>query len=260
MRKLICFIFVILLAYVGVGLAFGLYFSEKIEKERRGIRVSIAAVKADQLRVSERQREITGRTLGVGQTKVDEMREMLADSELNRLALSYMGDDWTAAQSDFLARVSKIHKRDSERREKAYRLRHEQSELEKKIKELENRKRSLSHQLNAPRTVGDEKSRVAKAEIDRQLLETRNRLEVLRVSSSEGGLVGVGNAHELDIMIVKCRKETVEALKEKMLVELKKLGNEGVRVSSTQTIFCWFDVWPVNWLVRFVREGGDVVQ
>ena len=257
MRKLICFIFVILLAYVGAGLAFGLYFSEKIEKERMGIAVSIAAVKADQLRVSERQREITGRTLGAGRPKVDEMREMLSDAELNRFALSYIGKDWAAARSDFLARVSQIHKRDSERRD---RLRNERLGLEKKIKELENRKRSLSHQLKGPRTADDGKRQVAKAEIDRQLLEARNRLKLLSASSLNGGVLGAGNAHELDALIIKFRKETVEALEGEMLVKLKKLGDESARVSSARVIFGWFDVGPINWLVRIVRGGGDGIQ
>lgn len=260
MRKLICFIFVILLAYVGAGLAFGLYFSEKIEKERRGIAVSIAAVKADQLRVSERQREITGRTLGAGRTKVDEMREMLSDAELNRFALSYIGKDWAAARSDFLARVSQIHKRDSERRDKAYGLRNERLGLEKKIKELESRRRSLSHQLKGLRTADDGTRQVAKTEIDRQLVEARNRLKLLSASSLNGGVLGAGNAHELDALIIRCRKETVEALEGEMLVKLKKLGDESIRVSSARVIFGWFDVGPINWLVRFVRGGGDGIQ
>lgn len=260
MRKLFCCIFLILLAYVGIGLALGLRVSEMIEKERRGIMVAVAAVKADQLRLSERQREIIGRTLGTGQTKLEEMREMLADEELNRIAILYVGKDWSVVRRDFLARVSQIHKLDSESRDKARRLRDERLALEKKVKELDNRKRSLSHQLKASRTVDDMKRRVADDEIDRQLLEARNRLKLLRASLSEGKLVGVGNAGEFDALIVKCRKETVEALKEEMSVKLKKLADEGARVSSARTVFCCFDVWPVNWLVRIIRGNGNGVQ
>lgn len=96
MKKLLAWGVVLIVAYALLGIAAGRLLSAKIEEAERklpGIGVAISRIATDQLRASERMRDITSKTLEQGGSKVDEVAMMLGDAELNRLALAYLGAD-----------------------------------------------------------------------------------------------------------------------------------------------------------------------
>lgn len=260
MRKLICIISVALIGYVGVGLVCCSYLSKKVERDRKGITVAIAAVKSDQVMVSERLHAIIGRTLDAGHLRIDETREMLSDPELNRIAISYTGSDWSGKRREFLSNVAQVRKFNSERLKKERELREERLTLEKTVKELENRKRGLSHQLKAPRLADDRRRHVAAAEIDCQLNELRRRLNLLRMSSTKDDQNEDGDIRKLDALTAKCQNETIEVLRREMSDRLEKLLSEGGRISGAQAVLRIFDIWPVNLLVETPKGDDNGVQ
>ena len=102
MRKTIRWVVVLLVGYIGAGLFVGLCLSPRIERNRKGVALAFSALVADQLRCTDRLLEITGRTLDVGRSMPDEMRDILADRDLNQIAIAYTGEDWSNERSDFL--------------------------------------------------------------------------------------------------------------------------------------------------------------
>lgn len=246
MRKAICWIAVLLVVYIGVGLLVGLCLSMKIERKRKGVDVALSVLVADQLRVTDRMLAITGRTLDAGRSMLEEMREVLADRELNRLALTYMGKDWSGERSEFLGRI--------ERRRKEIRTcQEEKSVLKNRIRELENRKRSLSHYLKMPSSNSRDRL-IAISEINRQLEELKSSVEE-RDAHIKSGITG-----EMDEVVVKCRKETIVALQKGLADRLELLRKEELSISYLQTAFRWFKVWPVGWLVKIIRGEDNGIQ
>lgn len=249
MRKTISWIAIILVVYVGVGLLVGLCLSLRIERKRKGIDVALAVLVADQLRVTDRMLVITGRTLDNGRSRIEEMREVLADRELNQIACSYMGKDWSGERSEFLGCI--------ERHRKEIRLcQEEKSVLRNRIRELENRKRSLSHYLKMPSSNSRDRM-IAIAEINRQLEWVKSSVEerdarIKRIKSSA--------TEELDEKVVRCCNVTIVALQKKLADRLEMLRKEELSIVCLQSAFHWFEVWPVGWLVEIVRGKDNGIQ
>lgn len=246
MRKTIRWIAVLLVVYIGVGLFVGICLSSRIERKRKGIDLALSALVADQLRCTDRMLEITGRTLDAGRSMPDEMRDILADRELNQIALAYMGEDWSDERSDFLGCIVRYRKEMRTCQE-------EKSVLKNRMRELENRKRSLSHYLKMPSSNSMERG-VAISEINRQI-------EWLKISVEERDThIKSGATRELDGMIETCRKKTIVALQKVLADRLEILRNEELWISGVQSAFRWFEVWPVGRLVEIVRGNGNGVQ
>ena len=246
MRKAIFWIAVFLVVYIGVGLLVGLCLSLKIERKRKGVEVALAVLIADQLRVTDRMLVITGRTLDAGRSMLAEMREVLADRELNQIALSYMGKDWSGERSELLGCI--------ERRRKEIRMcQEEKSVLKNRIKELENRKKSLSHYLKMPSSNARERM-IAISGINRQLEWLKSSVEArdAHIKSSATG--------KLDGMVVKCRNETIVALQKSLADRLEMLRKEESSISCLQMAFRWLEVWPVSWLVEIIRGKDNGIQ
>ena len=246
MRKTIRWVVVLLVGYIGAGLFVGLCLSPRIERNRKGVALAFSALVADQLRCTDRLLEITGRTLDAGRSMPDEMRDILADRDLNQIAIAYTGEDWSNERSDFLGHI--------ERHRKAMRMcREEKSVLKKRIRELENRKRSFSHYLKMPSSNLEERQ-IAISEINRQLEWLKSSVE------ERDAHIKSGAAIELDGMIEKCRKETIVALQKILADRLEMLRKEEMSISRLQTHFRWFEAWPVGWLVEMIRGGANGMQ
>lgn len=246
MRKSVRWIAILLVVYIGVGLFVGLCLSSRIERKRKGIDLALSVLVADQLRCTDRMLEITGRTLDAGRSIPDEMRDILADRELNQIALAYMGVDWSNERSDFLGCIERYRKEMRTCQE-------EKSALKNRMRELENHKRSFSHYLKMPSSNSRERQKA--------ISEINQQLEWLKISVEERDAhIKTGATRELDGIVEKCRKKTIVALQKVLADRLEMLRNDELRISGVQSAFRWLEVWPVGRLVEIVRGNGNGVR
>lgn len=252
MKKLVAICVVAVVAYAALGIAAGFLLPKKIEEAEGklpGIGVAISRIATDQLRVSERMREITALTLEKGGSKIEEVSMMLGDRELNRLALAYLGADWSVQRSSFLGSVN--HSRNLLKTQRTEHL-EEGSLLSQKIKELENRKRSLKHQMKAPHgSSADRAWHVEMNDVDRQLLAYRssntyqeyvekdraNAKHVEAKAKNEDELFQLANQYQV---------RTIGVLNQVMASKIGELRFEEAEPSRLRQRMSFFNIWPLN--------------
>lgn len=261
MRKLYVGFGVAVIGYAALGVAAGYLLPAKIEEAEKklpGIGVAIARIASDQLRVSERMRDITSRTLERGGSKIDEVSMILGDPELNRVALTYLGADWSIQRSGFLGSVN--HSRKLLKAQKADRM-GEETLLNKKIKDLENRKRSLQHRMKAPRgTSSDRAWHVEMDDIERQLLAYRSsntyREYIEKDNASAKHIeASAKNEDALFQLASQYQEQTVGTLNRVMSEKLGELRFEEAEPSRLRWQMSWFNVWPLNLICRMPVEN-----
>ena len=260
MKKLFAICIVAVIAYAALGVAAGYLLPKKIEEAEAklpGIGVAISRIATDQLRVSERMREITAQTLGVGGSKIAEVSMMLGDPELNRLALTYLGSDWSVQRSSFLGSVNHSRKLLKVQREERM---GEETLLNKKIKELENRKRSLQNQLKAPRgTTADRAWHVEMDDIERQLITFRSSNTYREYiekdnASAEHIEAKAKNEDALFKLASQYQAQTIGALNQVMAEKLGGLRFEEAEPSRLRWQMSLFNVWPLNLICKMPVE------
>ena len=260
MKKLIVICVVAVICYAAVGVAAGYLLPAKIKEAERklpGIGAAISRIATDQLRVSERMRDITAKTLERGGSKIDEVSMMLGDTELNRLAMVYLGADWSVPRSSFLGSVN--HSRNLL---KTQRKEQQQGEslLSQKIKELENRKRSLQHQMKAPHgSSADRAWHVEMDEVDRQLLAYRSSntyneyIEKDRANAKHVE-AKAKNEEALFQLASQYQVQTIGALNQVMASKIGELRFEEAEPSRLRHRMSFFNIWPLNLLCRMPVE------
>ena len=260
MKKLFVVCVVAIVGYAVLGIAAGRLLPAKIEEAERklpGIGIAISRIAADQLQASERMRDITSRTLGRGGSKIDEVSMMLGDPELNRLALTYLGADWSVQHSSFLGNVN--HSRKLLKVQKEERM-GEETLLNKKIKELENRKRSLQNQLKAPRgTTADRAWHVEMDDIERQLVTFRSSntyREYIEKDNASAKHIEAKAKNEDDLFRLASRyqAQTIGALNQVMAEKLGELRFEEAEPSRLRWQMSLFNVWPLNLICKMPVE------
>lgn len=260
MKKLFVICFVAIIGYAALGIAAGRLLPAKIEEAERklpGIGIAISRIATDQLQASERMRDITSRTLGCGGSKIEEVSMMLGDPELNRLALTYLGADWSVQHSSFLGCVN--HSRKLLKVQKEERM-GEETLLNKKIKELENRKRSLQNQLKTPRgTSADRAWHVEMNDIERQLITFRSsntyREYIEKDNASAKHIEAKAkNEDELFKLASQYQAQTIGTLNHVMAAKLGELRFEEAEPSRLRWQMSWFNVWPLNLICKMPVE------
>ena len=261
MKKLFAICIVAVIAYAALGVAAGYLLPKKIaeaEAKLPGIGVAISRIATDQLCVSERMRQITALTLGKGGSKIEEVSMMLGDSELNRLALTYLGADWSVQRSSFLGNVN--HSRKLLKVQKEERM-GEETLLNKKIKELENRKRSLQNQMKSPHgSSADRAWRIEFDDVERQLLAFRSsntyREYIEKDNASAKHIeVKAKNEDELFKLASQCQAQTIGALNQVMAEKLGALRFEEAEPSRLRWQMSFFNVWPLNLICKMPLEN-----
>lgn len=260
MKKLFVICVVAIVGYVALGILAGYLLPKKIEEAESklpGIGAAISRIAADQLQVSERMRDITSRTLKRGGSKVEEVSMMLGDSELNRLALTYLGADWSVQHSSFLGSVN--HSRKLLKVQKDERM-GEETLLNRKIKELENRKRSLQNQMNAHRASSSHRAwAVELNDIDRQLLAYRSSntyREYIEKDNASAKHIEAKAKNEDALFKLACQyqEQTIGALNQVMAEKLGALRFEEAEPSRLRWEMSLFNVWPLNLLCKMPVE------
>lgn len=260
MKKLFVICVIAIVAYVGLGIAAGYLLPKKIEEAEGklpGIGVAISRIATDQLLVSERMRDITAQTLGKSRSKIEEVAMMLDDPELNRLALTYLGSDWSVQHSGFLGSVR--HSRNLLKAQKEKRM-GEETLLNRKIKELENRKRSLQNQMRAPRgSSADRAWHVEMDDVERQLLTYRSSntyREYIEKDNASAKHIEAEAKNEDALFNLACQyqTQTIGVLNRVIAEKLEELRFEEAEPSRLRQQMSWFNVWPLNLICKMPVE------
>lgn len=260
MKKLFVICIIAVIVYAALGVAAGYLLPKKIEEAESklpGIGIAISRIATDQLRVSERQREITALTLGKGGSKIEEVSMMLSDPELNRLALTYLGADWSIQRSSFLGSVS--HSRKLLKVQKEERMR-EDSLLNKKIKELENRKHSLQNRLKAsPGSSAERATLIELNDVERQLITFRSSntyREYIEKDNISSQHIEAKAKNEDELFKIACQYQvqTIGALNQEMSEKLGELRFEEAEPSRLRWQMSLFNVWPLNLVCKMPVE------
>lgn len=245
------------------------------DMERRlfGVRLEAARVEQDQILLSQRIRAITEQTLGKGGAKEQEIAALLADPDINRLAHVYLGADWAIQRSGLLGAVShlrgqfSLQKHDRESAQK--RMDKRKADLERRVKELESRKRNIIMRIGM---VGNHSSgRMAmQAELDdveRQLMHCRDRHDhwdteawndVRRDKIDET----FAEAHaktesEVFRVVSEYQDNTVGTLSRVMAERLARLKVEANKPDRLRRFMSVFNIWPLNRIGRMPLGEED---
>lgn len=260
MKKLFVICVVAIVGYVALGILAGYLLPKKIEEAESklpGIGAAISRIAADQLQVSERMRDITSRTLKRGGSKVEEVSMMLGDSELNRLALTYLGADWSVQHSSFLGSVN--HSRKLLKVQKKEQIGGE-TRLSKKIKELENRKRHLQNQMATSSKTFERAWHVEFHDINRQLKELRDsgayRNQIIGKDNLSTKLIEAKAKNEDALFKLACQyqEQTIGVLNQVMAEKLGALRSEEAEPSRLRWEMSLFNVWPLNLICKMPVE------
>lgn len=245
------------------------------DSERRlfGVRVALARLEQDQILLSQRIQAATSQTLGKGQAKDAEVAALLADPDVNRLALVYLGADWSMQRSAFVGTVAHLRAQfEQQKRERqGVRDRIDQREAERaaKVKALEHRKRSLSHQLTMLNTRSGSfmSRRIELDDVERQLVlqrdrnaywDTQRQDDAQRSRSDEVFATARANT-EAEIFRVanEYQDKTVGTLVRVLAEKRGDLRFEANRPDRLRRILSPFNVWPINLICRMPLEDED---
>lgn len=221
----------------------------------------------DQIEASKRMSSITASTLGFGKDKIAEVDAILSDPELNRMSLVYLGSDWSIQRSAFLGNVRhmrEILKMQEQERAKAV------SEVEKKVKQLEIRKKQLARSMDRPlmrrgHGHGDAGWSVEMRDIDNQLDDLRSSVAYQKMINDD-----IANERMIEAkaktekaifeMAMSYQEKTIGALNRTMaeqigalkreesavLAKIAVLEEDVVRLNLFKRIWSWLDFWPLN--------------
>lgn len=256
MKKLSLVFALFAVAYFVAGACAWIVLPTKIaeaERNHDGVVLALTKLTGDQLAVSRRISEITAQTLDQGRDKVEQVSMLLGDSTLNRMALTYMGEDWSVKRSGFVGKVKQLREH---QREQAKKQKEQIDQLEKKIEKIEYRKRQLLRNMNTPRdSAHRHKEEQWKEEIrdfDRQLSMLRdNSLYRDRLANSNDERDDAGNAASDGKVAVyeqasTCEAQTVGRLVKVMAEKAAALGSEKSEASRLRSLLALFDIWPLN--------------
>ena len=146
-RKVLIVCAIIALCSIVSYLAYVMYYLPKqimlIDNRMPAIQQAISELSKDQLLLSQTVSDITDRAVETNKGKEFSVREMLSNPIINRLALNYLGRDFSSQKSMFegqikhIKAVSKSQLGVRQKKDKA------EKELKDKLKNLESKKRFL---------------------------------------------------------------------------------------------------------------------
>jgi len=259
MKMLVWLLGVVAVIYVIAAVAAWRLLPSKIQDADNrlwGVRAAISRLTKDQWIVSERMRTITSETLGRGRSKIEQVSAIMDDPDLNHIALTYMGADWSLQRSSFLGQVAHARNLLATQREAR---RNKKSRLDEKIRELEARKRSLSKQMRSPSS--DREFVVQMYDVDSQLARFRSSntyMEYMEKDNAEDKHIEATAQNENALFRLASDYETAtvgtlnRVLAEK-LGELRWEENEPMRIRRIASVF---NVWPLNQVLK-LPEGGN---
>ncbi len=112
-KKIIIGLSILIGGYLVLAIVASLLVPRMIaDSERRlfGIRLATVRVEQDQILLSQRIQDTISQTLDKGRPKDEEVSALLADPDINRLALVYLGADWSVQRSEFIGAVAHLRR------------------------------------------------------------------------------------------------------------------------------------------------------
>ena len=248
-------VLVFALLYVAVAFVALRSLSGRIaEDETRmpALQSAMKTLKEDRSVFSGRIHEIVGKN----KAKDAAVHAMLEDADLNRLAQNYLGSDFAMARSEFVGRIRTLRKTLQEQRSN----RKKPNALQEKIADLEKQRRSILNETTVKKfrngvDVSAEDRQEKIRDIDGQLSNLRYRAQIQedKKAAQEGSARGAtqGEAQILGLA-ESYERNNLKRLAQAMDVRMAELRNEESSCATRRDLVAFFDVWPVNALVRFV--------
>lgn len=218
------FLMVVAFALLLAGRWYAVRKLDGISGSRTGLESAIAKFEADRRVISARVKAVTDSSHRRNLSEADEVVELMGDADLNRLALLYMGADWSVPRTTLRKRI-----RDMQRRAR---------DCEQALAKLERRLRLLQMTMNAPSDV--RKKSQEKADITRQiatLKETDDYRDLIARNDKIGRLVA------------EYRRDSVERLGNVVSDRVNEQREELSKSECRQKLLTWLDFWPLTKLI-----------
>ncbi len=113
------------------------------ENRLPAIQQAILEISKDQILLSQTISDITDKMIDSGKGKESMVREMLSNPIINRLALNYMGSDFSTQKSMFLGQIKHIKSVGKMQADMLKKKSNAEKELKDKLKKLESKKKFL---------------------------------------------------------------------------------------------------------------------
>lgn len=270
-KKIVIGLLILVGGYLALAVVASLLAPKMIaDSERRlfGIRLSTARVEQDQILLSQRIQDTISQTLDKGQSKDEEVAVLLTDPDINRLALVYLGADWSVQRSEFIGAVAHLRREIKLQTESKKKLETQTVALEKqtasRVKELERRKRCISLQLSFLKG-DDHRAKLDELnDVDRQLLLLRDRADYhdltyqkhLAHKETEDKLIEAHAKTEAEVfrLASEYQAKTLGTLARILAEKRSELTVEANRPNRLRQLMSPFNIWPINRICRMPLE------
>lgn len=270
-KKIVIGLLILVGGYLALAVVASLLAPKMIaDSERRlfGIRLATARVEQDQILLSQRIQDIISQTLDKGQSKDEEVAVLLTDPDINRLALVYLGADWSVQRSEFIGAVAHLRREIKLQTESKKKLETQTVALEKqtasRVKELERRKRCISLQLSFLKG-DDHRAKLDELnDVDRQLLLLRDRADYhdltyqkhLAHKETEDKLIEAHAKTEAEVfrLASEYQAKTLGTLARILAEKRSELTVEANRPNRLRQFMSPFNIWPINRICRMPLE------
>ena len=270
-KKIVIGLLILVGGYLALAVVASLLAPKMIaDSERRlfGIRLATARVEQDQILLSQRIQDTISQTLDKGQSKDEEVAVLLTDPDINRLALVYLGADWSVQRSEFIGAVAHLRREIKLQTESKKKLETQTVALEKqtasRVKELERRKRCISLQLSFLKG-DDHRAKLDELnDVDRQLLLLRDRADYhdltyqkhLAHKETEDKLSEAHAKTEAEVfrLASEYQAKTLGTLARILAEKRSELTVEANRPNRLRQLMSPFNIWPINRICQMPLE------
>lgn len=270
-KKIVIGLLILVGGYLALAVVASLLAPKMIaDSERRlfGIRLATARVEQDQILLSQRIQDTISQTLDKGQSKDEEVAVLLTDPGINRLALVYLGADWSVQRSEFIGAVAHLRREIKLQTESKKKLETQTVALEKqtasRVKELERRKRCISLQLSFLKG-DDHRAKLDELnDVDRQLLLLRDRADYhdltyqkhLAHKETEDKLIEAHAKTEAEVfrLASEYQAKTLGTLARILAEKRSELTVEANRPNRLRQLMSPFNIWPINRICQMPLE------
>lgn len=232
MRSAKIVLFLVLIAFVGYGILAYLalsFYPGKIRQEQSrmpAVRAALQELTGDQLLLSKKIQEMADSASKNGLSKVQATSRLLADNDINRLALNYLGNDFSHAY-----KTLEKQRRETERSER---------DLQQKILDLRGRKKALSNDFAGRVGKGSRKWNKKWEEVDNQFQLLADKKQDLSKTEKS-----------LQELAVQSEKDTFERLRQTLAARVAALKESEEYLHELQERKDHLSIWPISRIGEF---------
>lgn len=251
LKILIC-LAVVILGLLAAARWYAVRELDGADGSRAGLLTAVSKLESDRRIVYSRVAEISNASYRSKQSTADEVAELLGDGDLNRLALRYMGADWSIPRSVFLGRVRELQNRQNQAKKLADARYSRIMRCKRMLEMLESRKRHIGMYLNSPsilkmarRELSDVESRIAEV----QATEEYRELVGLKTGNEKSVQEMLSLDDEISHLAEEWRRDSVERLDGVIGAQLVECQESLLRLERRQAVLSWLDFEPLSTLI-----------